>query len=153
MIDMTTIFHTGIVVENLEKAMEEIGQALNLDWSSVREFDPIVHWIPDVGRKEIAMKAVYSKQGPVHLELCEGPADSFYDIRKAAEGRHVGIWVDDLVAETERLQSLGWKILAANGTPEEGYGVLTYMTPADGSMVVELVAAELKPMIAEWIAG
>lgn len=153
MIDMTRIFHTGYIVDDLGKAMDELGHALGLDWSPVKEFDPIVHWIPGKGRQEIAMKAVYSKQGPVHLELCQGPAGSFYDTRTVPDGRHVGVWVDDLVAETQRLVAAGWKILAANGTPEEGYGVLTYMTPADSSIVVELVDAQLRPMIEEWVNG
>lgn len=153
MIDLSKTFHTGIIVENLEAAMAELGEALGLQWTEVKEFDPIVHWIPGKGRKEIAMKAVYSKQGPIHLEVCEGPADSFYDTTNQPDGRHIGIWVDNLVDETERLVSLGWKILAANGTPEEGYGVLTYMTPPDNSFVVELVDIELKPMIDEWTAS
>lgn len=153
MIDFSKIFHTGIVVENLEKAMAELGEALDLEWSEVKEFAPIVHWIPGKGRTEIAMKAVYSKKGPVHLEICEGPAGSFYDISNQPDGRHLGVWVDSVAEESERLVSLGWKVLAANGTPEEGYGALTYMTPPDETFVVELVDIELKPMIDEWTAG
>ena len=151
MIDMTRVFHMGYIVDNLESAMARIGPSLDLDWASVKEFDPIVHWIPGKGRQEIAMKAVYSKSGPLHVELCEGPRGSFYDTSTVPDGRHFGVWVDDLVGETDKLLEKGWKILAANGTPEEGYGVLTYMAAPDGSMIVELVASELKPMIDEWI--
>ena len=153
MIDLSRIFHTGIIVEDLKKAMVELGDALGLEWTEVKEFDPIVHWIPGKGRNEIAMKAVYSRQGPVHLEVCEGPAGSFYDTSNQPDGRHIGVWVDDLVGETDRLVSAGWRILAANGTPDEGYGVIAYLTPPDETFVIELVDAELKPMIDEWTTG
>ena len=35
---------------------------------------------------------------------------------------HVGVWVDDVVVEAERLVDAGWAIAAAHLPPEEGFG-------------------------------
>jgi hypothetical protein len=150
MFNMSRVFHTGIIVADIEKAQAEIGASLNLEWTEIKEFT-LAHWIPETGLKEITMRAAYSKQGPHHLELCEGPAGSLYDLSRSPDGRHIGVWVDDLVSETQRLLAQGWHIEAANGTPEEGYGVLTYMSPPASAFVVELVDWALKPMIDEWV--
>jgi hypothetical protein len=152
MFDLKRVFHTGIIVSNIEDAQGEIGASLNLEWTEVKNFT-IAHWMPETGLKEITMRAVYSKQGPHHLELCEGPPGSLYDLSRSPDGRHIGVWVDDLVAETERLLAKGWRIEAANGTPDAGYGVLTYMSPPTSAFIVELVSSELKPMIDEWVGA
>ncbi|HEY8352724.1 MAG TPA: VOC family protein [Sphingomonadales bacterium] len=151
MFDLQRVFHTGIVVDDLEPAMKEIGAALNLEWTPVKRFDPMVIWTPEHGTQDYVVEAVYSRQGPHHLEIVRGPKGSFYDPKTFPDGRHIGVWVDDLVAETERLLSLGWKIRAAGGAPEDGYGVLTYMSPPTSLFIVELVTIELKPMIDAWV--
>ena len=151
MFEMQRIFHTGIVVDDIEKAKAEIGASLNLTWTPVRVFDSLVLWTPERGLFEIRNKADYSRQGPHHLEICEGPKGSFYDPAILPHGRHIGVWVDDLRQETDELLENGWRLLAANGTPDDDYGVITYMAPPTAAFVVELVATKLKPMIDTWL--
>lgn len=151
MFDLQRTFHTGIVVSDLEKAKQEVGASLNLDWTPVRIFDPLVFWTPERGLFDVVTKAVYSRQGPHHLEICQGPAGTFYDPSLLPDGRHIGVWVDDLPRETEELLSAGWRILAANGRPDDGYGVISYLAPPTSAFVVELVSIDLKPAIDEWL--
>lgn len=153
MFDMQRIFHTGIVVHDLQTAMSELGASMNLQWTQVRRFDPLPFWTPEKGLHDITVEAVYSKQGPHHLEICVGPKGSFYDPDVFPDGRHIGVWVDDLAAEMEKLLGLGWKICGAGGTPEQGYGVLAYVSPPTAGFVVELVSAALKPAIDDWLAS
>lgn len=153
MFDMQRVFHTGIVVDDIARAQREIGASLNLQWTSVKRFAPMAFWTPDKGLHEITVDAVYSRQGPHHLEIVQGPKGSFYDPALAPDGRHIGVWVDDLKAETDRLLGQGWRICAAGGRPEDGYGILTYVAPPTSAFVVELVCQSLKPTIDAWLQG
>lgn len=152
MIDLTRSFHIGMIVEDLAAAQREMGASLNLDWSPVRVFDPFPFWTPQAGSHEVIVRACYSRQGPQHLELCQGSGD-FYNPRTVPDGRHIGVWVDDLPGEVERLRGHGWQVIAAGASPEDGYGAITYMQPLIGGLVIELVSTDLQSFIQEWLAS
>jgi hypothetical protein len=152
MIDFQRIYHTGIVVDDVATAQRELGEALNLEWTPLRIFDPLPFWTPETGLQSIRVEAVYSRQGPHHMEIVKGPKGGFYDPANFPDGRHIGVWVDDLQAEIERLIAAGWKVLAAGAAPEDGYGVLAYLRPPTAGLVVELVSVALRPAIDEWLA-
>lgn len=152
MIDFQRMYHTGMMVENVEAAMERLGRDLALEWAPVRTFDPLPFWTPERGLHEIKVRATYSRPGPQHLELCSGPKNSFYDPAALPDGRHIGVWVDDLPAEVERLCAGGWRVVAAGGAPEQGYGILAYLAPPLPGLIVELVSKDLEPVIREWLA-
>jgi hypothetical protein len=98
----------------------------------------------------VVVHACYSREGPVHLELCEGNSP-FYDPGAVPDSRHVGFWTDDLAAEAEELQRHGWRPLAAGASPQDGFGLICYLSPPDGGLVIELVSPDLRPVIAEWL--
>jgi hypothetical protein len=150
MIDFQRIFHTGIVVDDLATAQRELGETMNLEWTPVRVFDPLPFWTPADGLQHYRVEAVYSRAGPHHLEICKGPKGSFYDPAVFPDGRHVGVWVDDLKAETEKLIAAGWVVIGAGAPPEEGYGVLCYLRPPTAGFVVELVSEVLRPAMEAW---
>jgi hypothetical protein len=99
----------------------------------------------------IAVEAVDSRQGPHHLEIPHGPKGGFYDPDMAPDARHIGAWVDDLSLEVNRLVELGWKVQAAGAKPQDGYGVICYLSPPTSAFVVELVSITFKPRIDEWL--
>lgn len=150
MFDLQRIFHTGIIVHDLAAAQRELGATMNVGWTAVQRFDPLPFWTPERGLHEITVEAVYSKPGPHHLELVTGPQGSFYDPDMRPDGRHIGVWVENLPAEVERLLAAGWKVLAAGGAPDDGYGVLAYVTPPTTLFIAELVCLDLKPVIDGW---
>jgi hypothetical protein len=88
-------FHVGIIVEDLDAAMAELGRALNVTWGPAiaREVGP---W-----RYRIA----YSVEGPPHLELVEGAPDSPW--ARAPGLDHLGWWTADQDAELARLAEQG----------------------------------------------
>ncbi len=151
MFDTQRIFHTGMVVADLAAAQRDIGASLGLDWTPVRRFGPMPFWTPEQGLHEIESQAVYSRQGPHHIEILQGPKGSFYDPDRLPDGRHIGVWVDDLRAAAEDLIAQGWRACAAGGAPEDGYGAFAYLAPASGGLIVELVCHSLKPMIDAWL--
>jgi hypothetical protein len=150
MLKMSNCFHNGIAVADIHQARESLGNSLGVAWTPVRSFDPLPFWTPDQGEHEVVVHACYSREGPVHLELCEGNSP-FYDPKAVPDSRHVGFWTDDLAAEAEQLQRHGWRPLAAGASPQDGFGLICYLSPPDGGLVVELVSPDLRPVIAEWL--
>ena len=152
MIDFQRIYHTGMAVADIEAARAQIGQDLNLQWSVVRAFDPLPFWTPEAGMHEVVVQACYSRQGPQHLELVQGTG-AFYDPAHQQINRHVGVWVDDLPAEADRLTGRGWRVLAAGAAPDDGYGIIAYLMPPTGGLTVELVSTDLGPVFFEWLTA
>jgi catechol 2,3-dioxygenase-like lactoylglutathione lyase family enzyme len=151
MINYQDLFHTGIRVSDLEAAMEDIGESLGVTWAAVRETEQQV-WTPDDGAQQIPLRFVYSREGPQHIELLEGAPGSVWDGRARPGAHHVGVWVDDVAAETERLCALGWSLVAAQQSPADGYGVFTYVQPPSG-LIVEPVDRRVLAHFEAWWAA
>jgi len=152
MINLSRTFHTGIVVSDIHAAQGALASSIDVAWSPIRTFEPLPFWTPALGTHDVVVSACYSRQGPVHLELCQGTG-RFYDPEAQPDARHIGVWVDDLPAETEQLLRQDWQVLAAGAAPEEGYGAICYMQPGMGGLVIELVSTDLKPFIEDWLAA
>ena len=152
MIDFEVIFHIGIRVPNIETAMAEMGESLNLTWAELVENPSQSLWTPDSGQQSIPLKFVYSCEGDQHLELLEGQPGSFWDGNKNPGVHHFGVWVGDVKAETERFLGLGWELLGAAKSPEEGFGNMSYLVPPNGT-ILELVASVNKPRFERWWSG
>jgi catechol 2,3-dioxygenase-like lactoylglutathione lyase family enzyme len=149
--DFQRLFHTGMVVADLAAAQRDVGAALGLTWAPVRRFDPLTWWTPEGGLEEIAVEATYSRGGPQHFELVQGPRGGFFDPDLMPDSRHIGIWVDDLASEVERLIGQGWRVVGAGGAPADGYGILAYLAPPYPGVLVELVSTIIEPIITAWV--
>ena len=152
MLSLQDIFHVGIRVPDIHQAMEELGDSLGLTWTEVVESSGQRLWTPENGQQEVPLKFVYSREGPQHLELLEGEKGSFWDGSEDSGVHHVGIWVDDVQSETDRLISLGWDLLGSARPPEEGYASMSYLSPPSGT-IVELVTSANKARFDRWYAG
>ena len=71
MIGYQDLFHVGIRVPDLDEAMTEHGDALDVTWAEVRETEQQV-WTPDGGLQQVPLRFTYSAEGPQHIELLEG---------------------------------------------------------------------------------
>jgi len=151
-VNLQDIFHIGIRVPDIYQAMEELGDSLGLTWTEVVETPGQRIWTPEKGQQEVPLKFVYSCEGPQHLELLEGEKGSFWDGSEDSGVHHVGVWVDDVKSETDRLISLGWDLLGSARPPEEGYASMTYLSPPSGT-IVELVTSANKARFDRWYAG
>ncbi len=152
MIDYQKLYHTGVRVPDLDAAMAEIGATLGVTWASVVTNPGQQVWTPEDGLQEVPLRFTYSCEGPQHIELLEGAPGSVWDGRQAPGVHHVGVWVDDVAAETTRLLDAGWSLRAAQAPPDQGYGVFTYVQPPTG-MLVELVWSVVAPRFEQWWAG
>lgn len=148
------MFHVGVRVPQLEAAMNELGASMALTWAEAPDMGPQQLWTPGQGMQELDLRYAYSAEGPQHIELLEGPPGSFWDGRQQPGAHHVGVWVDDLTAETSRLLAAGWTLVAANRDPgdDDGYGIFTYLQPPSG-LIVELVDSAVLPVFERWWAS
>ena len=102
MLDHSRFFHIGIRVTDIEAAMAEIGKDLGVTWASVQD-RPMSVWLPESGPAVFQLALTYSIEGPVHLELLQGPKGSIWDAHDVPGAHHFGYWSDDVGADTEQL--------------------------------------------------
>jgi len=152
MIDYSAVYHYGVRVPDLYQAMSELGQALDVSWCEPQDIDQRF-WLPASGMTNIRLRFTYSRQGPQRVELLEGAPGSILDGREHPGLHHVGIWCDDIAAETERVVAQGWCVELGQRGPDRGYGSLVYVRPPTGGLLVELVSSALRPMFERWFAG
>jgi lactoylglutathione lyase len=153
-INYQNLFHVGIRVPDLATGMDELGASMGVTWAAPRENPAQTLWSPEHGVQEIHLKFTYSAEGPQHIELLEGPPDTFWDGRGCTGAHHVGVWADDITAETDTLIASGWSLVGAQKDPAagDGYGVFTYLQPPTG-LIVELVDRAVLPHFEQWWAG
>jgi catechol 2,3-dioxygenase-like lactoylglutathione lyase family enzyme len=145
------LFHVGTRVPDLEAAMAAIGDGAGVTWAAVIEREQPV-WTPADGAHTVALRFTYSCEGPQHIELLQGAPGSIWDGSDAPGVHHLGVWVDDVAAEVERLVADGWALEAAQKAPEDGYGVMAYVR-SPGGLLLEPVWAGVRPRFERWWAG
>ena len=151
MYDASKLFHIGIRVPDIDQAMTEIGDAMEVTWASVQDREMSV-WQPGVGQRAVRLALTYSVEGPVHLELLQGPPGSIWDGNDAPGAHHFGVWSDDVAGETRRLLDAGWTLELAAAAPEDGFGRFTYVRSPTG-FLLEPVSVANRPRFERWWAG
>lgn len=145
------LFHVGLRVTDLRSAMDELGAAWGVEWCSVRDW-PMDIWFPGVGYTSMEIALSFSTTGPVRLELIQGSPGTPLDPADGTGVHHMGYWVEDPAAETERLLAQGWELVMAAAAPEDGYGRFTYVRSPAG-LLVEPVAVANRERFEQWWAG
>jgi catechol 2,3-dioxygenase-like lactoylglutathione lyase family enzyme len=151
MLDHSQLFHIGIRVADFDAALEDIGACAGVTWASVQDA-PMHVWLPNEGHVALPLKVTYSIEGPVHLEILQGPAGSIWDGHDAPGAHHFGYWSDDVRGDTEALLAKGWTLELAAASPDEGYGRFTYVRSPSGYLA-EPVASSNRPRFERWWAG
>ena len=151
MIDYQRIFHLGVRVNDLDSAMSEMAGGLGARWAAVQH-NPAQHvWTPEDGLREVPLTFVYSCEGPQHIELLQAPSGTVWHAGDAPGAHHVGVWVDDVAAETRACLDAGWTLAAAGAAPDDGFGVFTYLVPPSG-LIIELVLSAAQSRFEQWWA-
>ena len=113
------IWHVGLIVDRLEDAMTELSGGLGLTWAPIHHVDTNMH-SPEGDLYEVKTRVVFSLQQPLSIELIE-PSPGTPNVRRGDSAfHHLGYWSDDLVAETERLDTHAWPCLAYRDDPDSG---------------------------------
>lgn len=145
--DLSGLFHTGMVVDNVETAMSTFSKAFGYHWA-----EPIELEAQCKTREGILPRhsiATYSLEGPHHIELIQQIDDTAW---KTASGgpkvHHLGFWVDDLEESIERLGKLGFQLEV-----EDVSGALSYHYQSGMGLYIELVHARAREQFDEWWDG
>jgi hypothetical protein len=102
------IWHAGFIVNQLEPAMDELSAALGLSWNSIHEIHGQRLDGPDGASWLLETRVAFSLDLPLSIELIE-PSPGTPNVRRGDSAfHHLGFWADDLLAEEERLASLGY---------------------------------------------
>ncbi|MEV6654401.1 VOC family protein [Streptomyces sp. NPDC051219] len=125
------LFHVGIVVDDLQKGMEQYGDSPGLAWRECACPTPDV--LTPQGCRKMRAGAVYSDNGPLHYELIQRDDDGLWQ----QVGLHdLGYFTDDLVGDIERLAEHGFAeegVMHRDGLPTAAYVTLA------GAIRVELI--------------
>lgn len=150
MFDFGELFHVGVRVADLERAMSELADG-GLTWSRL-QFRQQRVWLPGEGVTALDLQFTYSSAGPVHVELLQGPPGSIWGADSVPGVHHFGVWVDEVRVTSEKLIASGWSLEAAQLDPEDGYGAYSYVRSPSG-VLVEPVSKALAPAFEAWWAG
>lgn len=127
-------FHTGIIVEDIELAREELGRALGLHFAPA-------HQSTYDGK---TIEVCYSREGPPYVELIQGAAGSHWDTAPGARMDHLGYWSEDLEADMRTLEENG---LAVDIDGIAYGGRFSYHRTVHSGLRVELVDISRKESI------
>ena len=140
------LYHTGIVVDDLDATMAWFTEAAGYTWTDVVTVDQQAV-TPD-GEITIPMKMVYSGAEP-RLELVQTVAGTVW-IPADSGVHHIGYWSDDVESDLATLESNGLTCEVKSYNPD-GSGTLLWAY-AKGSVGprIELVSRGMEPFIAYW---
>jgi len=138
-------FHVGIVVPDLEPALEHLTSVLGARWAPTTETDvPVAE--PDGTRRLVPLRFAYSCDAP-YLEVIEEAPGSVWVCNPHSNLHHIGLWADGLEGERSRLVGGDCPVEIA-GFVDETSNPAMYTYHADPLGIrIELVDAVLRPMI------
>ena len=136
------LYHTGIVVHDLEAAMADLTEATGVSWGSPGQMVVPV-WCGE--ERDVDFRAVYSAGGPPLLELVQHVEGTLWTCKGDAAIHHIGHWSDDVEATAKLLEGRGFECVAASKMGGDAL-VWTYHQRGSGPLI-EHVSTELRPMI------
>jgi hypothetical protein len=150
------LFHTGIIVDDLERAMSTWGVALGLHWAPPKTATTPMRCPDGVLGREVRFS--YSVEGPHHIELLQQVDPSPYlSLTGGRHIHHLGYYTRDLAGQSRRLEELGFPCeLSGVADSADGGGVARATFHRDVlapgmwiELVDESVASDIDPWMAE----
>jgi Glyoxalase/Bleomycin resistance protein/Dioxygenase superfamily len=132
------MFHVGVIVQDLERGMAEWGDSLGVRWREPFSRVAQVHRGGTVA--DVPVSAVYSVEGPVHIELIPIAPGTVWDVLGV---HHVGYWSDDLEVDIQRQVAKGASVEAVFRRGQSTLGAYLGL----GSARIELLPVASRPRI------
>jgi len=145
------IFHTGVVVPDVHRAIVEYSKILNTEWTE--PVDRTLSLRGPSGPYRIDIALAYTRRGPHYIELVQAVADSLWEQPSgSAAAHHTGVWSDDLTADSAALEAAGSPLLATVDDGSSNPRHWAYHRLANGTLI-ELVDASRRAALERWFAG
>jgi hypothetical protein len=94
---VAAFYHVGLIVENLQEAMDELSQSVGLHWEEPHD--------SEYGSSRI--RVTMSIEGPPFIELIQGEPGGLWDTSQGSRMDHIGFWAEDLESEKQKLSAAG----------------------------------------------
>lgn len=135
------LYHTGLVVPDLEAAMARLTALAGYQWIS-----PMSYTLPfrtTAGTRELTSTIVYSVQAP-YLELLQEVPGTPWTAAPGNAVHHVGYFTDNLAQTARSLQDNGFVFEMTADVPGMELGMFAYYVDAVGTRI-EIVDRALFP--------
>jgi Glyoxalase/Bleomycin resistance protein/Dioxygenase superfamily len=143
------VYHVGIIVPDIEKAMHEYSASMGLTWCSLQDRQLPV--ITDDGPGTVRSRWTYSHEGTTYVELVEENPDTIW---RVADGlHHIGRWTADLRTELSQLVDAGLPVAMSGRSESSGKPAAFSYHRLPGGGYLELVDIRMKPAFERWMAG
>ena len=102
MITFDDIYHVGIIVPDMEAAMEELGRRFGVGW---RDPSTATVRVRDEGGDRILTPRVTfcDQSTPIALELIEALPGTLWDVGESSQLHHFGLYVESVQAAIDEL--------------------------------------------------
>jgi Glyoxalase/Bleomycin resistance protein/Dioxygenase superfamily len=137
------LFHTGIVVDDLAAAMDDLGPRLGVTWT---EGGGQIHLVVDGVGRPVRTAYAMSRQGPHHVELCQAVEGTFWTVAGNGHAHHLGYWTADVAATSAALELAGMRLVGSISFSPGRPPVCAYHQDRNG-LYVEIVGAALRPIL------
>ena len=139
----TNLFHTGIVVDDLAAAKEELGERLGVTWT---EGGADVALITDDGIQVVPSAYAMSREGPHHVELAQAVPGTIWTVAEPGHAHHLGYWVDSVTEASAALTASGVPRVATVAITEDAPPMCAYHRTTNG-LYVEVVSRALRRVL------
>ena len=142
-------FHIGIVVDDLDAALDELGDLFGYEWCPVFAIEtPVV--LPE-GEIMVDLRFVYSKTEP-RVEVIRAMPGTPWVPAVGSGIHHAGYWSEDLAVDGSKLDARGYAE-EARGVLPDGRTIWAYYRNPKGPRI-ELVSRQLQPGLEQyWASG
>ena len=141
-------FHVGVVVDDLDAALNELGDLFGYQWCPPLAVQtPVV--VPS-GDFLLDLRFTYSVTVP-RVEVIQSVAGTLWMSAAGSGVHHVGYWSDDVEADARRLVSHGYAE-EAKGVRPDGAAMWAYHR-REGAPRIELVSREIQAGMEQYWAS
>ena len=138
-------FHVGIVVDDLDSALADLGQLFGYRWCpemSVRTPVTVA-----TGATELDLRFTYSVSTP-RVEVIQSMPGTLWVPAAGSHIHHLGYWSDDVAADGAHLAERGY-VTEATGARPDGTPVWAYHKSRHGPRI-ELVSRLIQPGLEQY---
>ena len=140
------LFHTGVVVDDLEAAMNWFTKVAGYTWTDVVTADQQAE--TPAGEITIPLKMVFAGAYP-RLELLQTIAGTVWTPADSGV-HHLGYWSDDVESDLATLESGGMAYEAKSYNPDGSGTLLWAYAKGPTGPRIELVSRAMEPFINYW---
>lgn len=142
-LQQANLFHTGVVVDDLAAAKEELGAQLGVTWF---EGGAEVVLLSADGPRTVQSAYALSQEGPHHIELAQSVPGTIWSTTAPGHAHHLGYWVDDVAAASAALTQQGAPHVATVTMSIDAPPMCAYHRTPNG-LYVEVVNKKLRRVL------